>query len=620
MATIRVTITKAGRADSYGNALQVGTIYTLDYALGVALIQEQFATDTDGALLAVGNNPYDEIPAQQYGPLTIAQAAALASTVGVPAATGVAATDTANIQAAYNAVPATGGTVVYGAGTYVTTGAITITYPTRSVGCGSSDAYAATNLNTGVNGTQPAVYANESEIAATIITCTSGTANLFTVNACGCTFEDIHMSNRAGSEPTLGAAILVGATGFPANGFAMTRCSTNRFYISVDIVNSDAYSISFCKLIGPIKYNVRINNIENFDEGDPSIIGNWMMSGKNSVAPDAHIFWQSGGGLRIIGNKMSRKGATAAADLVRPKKGIWLQPANGVTTSVFTITGNSIEAIDEACILIDSSGTFGSVSNANISGNEFNCSPSLTNYVLQVKAGAQVPFGIYFGGNTINGCYTMVRSEYFQGYIGPNTIMGTIGGPLIDLQNGPAVGYDLCQQSIQTRPTNLVLLNDRTGTDYASSAVRGSTNKRVVREMPALNLTPTAVNLFKIDMTTGTGATTNVCEVEVSFNGFASGPGAFEANVKRQIYGTGAGTAAVATPVGWTDLNFAPNAAVTTGAYITWGFTVAAGVITITAAANTGVITPSLTSAFAGIMCGEVVITVNGTVRQLIVC
>ena len=540
-----------------------------------------------------------------------------------PPPTGVAAVDTDNLQSVFNSVPPTGGVVWLPSGVWVTNGGIIIPYPTKVYGAGSSDAYAATNLNTGVNGTQPAVYANESEIAATTIVNMSQTTDLFTVSAHGVTMRDFHMSNRATTAPTAGAAVRVGgASGTPANGFTIDNCSTNRCWIGVDIQNGDAYTIKSCKIIGSVKGGIRTTNVENQDEGDPAIIGNWIMSGKNATAPDYGILYNGGGGLKIIGNKISRKGATAAADAVRVKKGIVFQPAANISSSVFTIVGNSIEACDEDNIYIDC--TSAPVSNMTITGNEFNCSPSLTNYTLRLINGANTPQLIYFGGNSIRGCTSMIRAALADGLnIGPNSIDGSLlTGALIDIQNGVNVSYRLIDQNIRGRAANTILLNDLTGVNYASSAQRTGTDKRVVREIPAFATTSSVVDLFKIDMTkSGAVTLANIVEVEIAFSGYASGLGAFSFRGRRFIYGAGSNAASIATPAGWTDICFAPNAALTSAAYLTLGSSIAAGVVTLQFTGVPTASTPNLsTSPFAGVFSGEVSMTVDGTLRQLIVC
>ena len=60
--TIRVTITKPGVVNEYGQALAIGTVYTPnndDYAL--ALIAQLKATDTDDVLGERINAPFDEV-------------------------------------------------------------------------------------------------------------------------------------------------------------------------------------------------------------------------------------------------------------------------------------------------------------------------------------------------------------------------------------------------------------------------------------------------------------------------------------------------------------------------------------------------------------------------------
>ncbi len=540
---------------------------------------------------------------------TPAGLASLGSTVGVAAPTGVAATDTASIQAAYDAVSVFGGTVVFPAGVYITNGGITVPRPTKTIGSGSSDGYSASATDAGV-------YANESEIASSIIVNMSRTTNVFQINAHGCSFGYLHISNRATLEPTAGAAIRVGAAGVPANGFSIDHCSTNRNYIDVDIVNSDAYSITNNKLIGWVYVGIRTNNTTNSDEGDPIISGNSIMSGTNSASPEAAILYQSGGGLKIIGNKISRKGARPATDAVRLKRGIWLQPPTGSISGVIVITGNSIEAVNEDAVLCDVS-LGGALSNVSITGNEFNCSPSLTNYVLRAISGANVPEFVNFDNNIINGCTSVVKSAYFKDLqIGAMVVNGSLQtGPIIDLSNAVNVSYDLNLIKVADRPANCVLISDSTGTDYNSNSPRGGTNKRVVREMPALNLTPTAVNLFRIDI--GTSNSNNIAEIELEFCGFASGPGAYAHKVRRMIYGNGAGVAAASVPVGWTDYIFAPGATPTTQQYLNWTFTNSGGYLTIAVAAANGVGIPNLDNTFAGIMAGEVVLTINGTVREV---
>ena len=538
--------------------------------------------------------------------------------------TGVAAADLFALQDAANLLTTRGGGTIYAIGLInLSSGPLVLNSPIAIIGGGSSDGYAATSTIANVNGTNPPVYANESEVAATTFFSTSATLDMVQVNAHGCRIHTAHFSNRSAGLPSAGAAVRVGGpSGTPANGFYFVDCSTNRTFIGVDINNSVAYTIRGNKIIGYVKYGVKVNNLENYDEGDSSITGNWIMSGKNSVAPDAGIRWESGGGVRISNNKISRKGATAAADLARNKKGIVLAPISGVISGVIIITGNSIEAIDEDCIFIDTTVGSGSVSNINISSNEFNCSPGLTNYVLRVNSGASLPTLIYFGANTVNGCFTMVRSALAQGLrIGPNVIEGgLLGGPLIDLANAVNVGYNLNEQHINNRPANCTLLLDATGTNYNSSSPRSGTARRIVREAPSMAggaVSPISVDLFRLDI--GSGGSNNSCEVEFVFAGFLSGPGAHRSRVRRVFSGNGAGTGIITIPAGWTDQHLSPNATTPNQAYLTWSFTQSGGVVTTTLTTANGLGTPALSSAFGGIISGEISMNIDGTVRTVVV-
>ena|SRR5690242_20392917 len=85
--------------------------------------------------------------------------------------TGVAATDTANIQNAHDALPAAGGEILLAAGTFVVTGGgITVSNPCRIRGMGCS-------------GGPTSAAAGYTDTAITIIQCASATLNAITVTA-----------------------------------------------------------------------------------------------------------------------------------------------------------------------------------------------------------------------------------------------------------------------------------------------------------------------------------------------------------------------------------------------------------------------------------------------------
>lgn len=530
-----------------------------------------------------------------------------------PVATGVAATDTANLQAIFDAVPAAGGAVYIPAGTYVTNAKITIATKCRIFGDGSSDGYSPKTSG---------AYANQGNVGSTVISCSNGAIDCFSVEAVGVSMRDIHFTQSGTA--TAGCGVALGTASLAANGFFMENCSFFGFWTGVRVTQAAAYTLAFNKFYQHIKYGISIESTNNNgDEGDSVISGNMIVSGLAAASPDAAIYWTGGGGVKITGNKINREPPTAAANAVDHINGIWIRPADNIVSGVINIVGNSIENWLTRGIYMDTSGTTtGSVTNVNITGNEFQAASSATGLVLHGKSNVGfIPGFAYFGENTITSCYSMVKSELFSGLkIGANVINGSaLGGPLIDIENGINIGYDLNEQHVINRPAATILLLDKTGTDYTSSSVRQGTNKTVIREMPSLAALLSTKNVFVIDMTTATAIKTNSALIEVSFNGFLSGPGAYSCVRRRYIYSTGVGTAAVSTPVGWTDLDYAPNAALTTAGYLTWAFSVVAGVITITVTTVTTASTPNLNTTFAGVATGEVRLTIDGTIRQLTV-
>jgi len=105
------------------------------------------------------------------------------------ASTGVAATDTAAIQAAHDAFPAGGGTILLDSGPYaITADTVNFTKPTHLIGMGPSGA----NVTTG--GTTPGSYLP----VGSKITCSSSTGVAIAVNADGCTFEKLYVLNNFG--------------------------------------------------------------------------------------------------------------------------------------------------------------------------------------------------------------------------------------------------------------------------------------------------------------------------------------------------------------------------------------------------------------------------------------
>jgi hypothetical protein len=105
---------------------------------------------------------------------------------------------------------------------------------------------------------------------------------------------------------------------------------------------------------------VYVENINNADSGDGMILNNWLIG---SGATTAGVFYKSGGGLRIIGNKTIGNGMQTAVSLA---------VSTGVNTLDLFIADNSFEGINTtgAAISIspdDNTSRFGTII---ITGNE----------------------------------------------------------------------------------------------------------------------------------------------------------------------------------------------------------------------------------------------------------
>lgn len=137
---MRVTITKPGVFNSYGIALPVGTVQTVDTSFGQSLVSSLRATDTDGALTAPAAKPFAATPVQGqiFLPASTSTADIIAAAVAASAIGGIVQlpgqiiTLTSSLPllpgityqgCGYNLSPAggpqlTGGTILQGDGTF----------------------------------------------------------------------------------------------------------------------------------------------------------------------------------------------------------------------------------------------------------------------------------------------------------------------------------------------------------------------------------------------------------------------------------------------------------------------------------------------------------------------
>ena len=273
-----------------------------------------------------------------------------ATNIYVPS-TGVAATDTAAMVAAIAALPSTGGTIRLDSGPYIFTAeSVNFTKPIHLIGVGPNGASASTGSSYLTIGS--------------VIRCASATGAAIRVNADGCTFEKLTIQNTASTTPTSTSAGIRVETLGKSN--RIIDVAVYNFYTNIDVVNGYEWFMTRLQIFDPVQHGIRLRGVALPDGGDGIISDSNIYSGPNNLTPLAGIQWESGGGPKMIGNKINARG-TAKFTV-----GINFAVADGVATSVAVVTGNSIENVGYGVIVqcsgVLNTGTFGGIV---ISSNEF---------------------------------------------------------------------------------------------------------------------------------------------------------------------------------------------------------------------------------------------------------
>ena len=254
--------------------------------------------------------------------------------------------DTTALQAVLDAVPVAGGRVLLRAGEYsVPSGGLTCANPVEIVGTGAGD------------------YEN----GGTRLLCSSSTATLLTLAAPGSVLSAVALVNTSGTRPTAGAGLL--ATDFDWG--RVERCLFSGFWNNIQVDSGYFYSIRNTAVLAPRNYGVYLRNTASgqHDHGDMLIEGcNFSKYGDTTYGGTA-VRWESGGGLRVVGNKINAGTQPGYTSTDFWENGIVAQMASG-STSVFVVSANSIEGfkVDGVRVGGDSGASFGQIA---ISGNEF---------------------------------------------------------------------------------------------------------------------------------------------------------------------------------------------------------------------------------------------------------
>lgn len=319
--------------------------------------------------------------------------------------TGDEAKDSRNVQQAIDALPDSGGALVFDFGPYLLTD-IDVDKPLAIHGNGPSQP------------TIPTSPGNVYKAVGTTISCGRDGSSVFHVNADGCLFERMFVSYTGEHEPT-GSAF---AFETMSKQWQMERVYVSGFYVNVDAVNGKTWSMSHCGNYDPVYAGLRVQDQENQDAGDMTIFDTIFYGGPNHLAPDSLFLWESGGGPKVLGCKFSTQGSALPVHALR------FAPLEGIHTSVVVVTGNSIEDCGEG-VRVESTGTAGRVYQVEITGNQISARNGGSGYPV-VLAGASAANPVRYveiAGNVLNGgggghgaAYSLSNCDDVR--IGPNAL------------------------------------------------------------------------------------------------------------------------------------------------------------------------------------------------------
>lgn len=204
------------------------------------------------------------------------------------------------------------------------------------------------------------------------VTGLSATVAPIEFQAHGSRAQNFGLIDGSGSSTPTNAGILF-TEGY---GSQVVFCSVQGFGRCVDFVDGGENQIQGNLLTGFAIDGIRIRNVAVPDGGDSAIIGNQIMSRTRNATGDA-IRQDSGGGLKIIGNKINNRSGSF-------KRGYHLFGTAGVNTILLLIVGNSFENMSEEGILCEGSG--GAWQNLLMSGNQFGHYGSVNKNAIKIDS------------------------------------------------------------------------------------------------------------------------------------------------------------------------------------------------------------------------------------------
>lgn len=270
--------------------------------------------------------------------------------------TGIAASDTANIQALHDVMPSTGGTIRLREGDYaITADALTLTKPCRLVGNGRGKP----NFSGGVDG-------------GTRLLVNSTTGNGLVIDSDGVTVQNLAVVNTASTDPTAGAGIKL----TNASHALIENCSVVGFYDNIDASGTSGYywRLVGCMILDPVRNGIWVRNTDpdpSGDWGDPEIASNVITCYTSRNPTGSALYWESGGGMRVHDNKVNSGPGSGGSLKGKFVNGFYFSAADGKSSVDFFVNNNSIENYTGIGVFFGIQGTTGSVSRMFVRGNNF---------------------------------------------------------------------------------------------------------------------------------------------------------------------------------------------------------------------------------------------------------
>lgn len=301
-------------------------------------------------------------------------------------ATGDGTTDdTVAIQAALDAVPASGATVFFPAGVYsVPNGGLHCANPVRILGT-------------------PGLLGAGSRILVTADAVTG-----LSLSGPGSIVESINIAHPLGGTRS---STLVGLSMTNVNYSYIEKARIEGFHTNAKLSAGIYYSVLNSSFSDFVSVGLDYSYAAAPDAGDGTIQNCTFDRGSDTVIGGTAVLWHSGGGMRFVNNKINGKSTGGAffAD------GVQLNIANGASTGVLVVSGNSIENFTGRGVAVLPNAAASFANSIVITGNEISGygTGATGIYLFEDTTGVVVT------GNNINACdlgvYTQVKHVAISG-------------------------------------------------------------------------------------------------------------------------------------------------------------------------------------------------------------